>query len=180
LAGEIAYLLGGDFEVVRLMPNVVQDAIKGTTAVAVMGQYIPAWITIPGIWAVTPILNGNVTYQFDPALDIQYASTTDRKKPLLFSGKDQSLRIGPEFYLIVTPFAGGNEWLSRVNIQGKFHPWYEAYSTNTSMNYWWANSITYNLTSDGNFAVAFSYNRGRDENSGTLTNQYVASLTGKI
>jgi len=180
LAGEIAYLHGGNFEVVRLTPNVVQDAIKDTTAVAIMGQYIPAWITIPGIWHATPIPGWYVTYQFNPALNVQYASTTDSKKPLLFSGKDQSLRVGPNLDLIVSPFGTGTEWLSRIALHETFHPWYEVYSSNTSMHYWWANSITYNLTADGNFAVGLSYNRGRDENSGTLTNQYIVSLSGKI
>jgi hypothetical protein len=180
LAGEIAYLHSGDYEVVRLTPNVVQDAIKGTEAVAVKGQYIPVWVSQPGIWHTTYIFGGNVSYQFDPTLDVQYASTTDPKKPLLFSGKDQSLRVGPELTLIVSPLLQINDWLSRIAINETFHPWYEAYSSNTSMNYWWANAITYNLTSDGNFALGFSYNKGRDENSGTLTNQYIVSLNGKI
>jgi hypothetical protein len=180
LSGELAYLHSGDYEVVRLTPNVVQDAIKGTTAVAVMGQYLPLWVSRPGIWHTTYIFDGNVSYQFDPTLDLQYASTTDRKKPLQFSGKDQSFRIGPELTLIVMPFAGGGDLLSRIGLHETFHPWYEAYSSNTSTQYWWANAITYNLTADGNFAVGFSYNRGRDENSGTLTNQYIISLNGKM
>jgi hypothetical protein len=178
LSGEIAYLHSGDYDVVRLTPNVVQDAIKGTTAVAVMGQYLPVWVSRPGIWHTTYILDGNVSYQFDPTFDVQYASTTNAKNPLAFSGKDQSLRLGPELTLIVAPFAGSNDPLSRIGINETFHPWYEAYSSGTS--YWWANSIFYNITDNGNVAVAFSYNRGLDENSGTMTNQYVLSLTGKL
>jgi hypothetical protein len=178
LAGEIAYLHAGDYEIFRLIPNVVQDAIKNSTAIAIMGQYLPVWVSRPGIWHTTYALGGNVTYQFDPALDVQYASTTDRAKPISYSGRDQSLRVGPELTLIVTPFAAGNEFWSRVGVTETFHPWHEAYSNTTS--YWWTNSLTYNLTNDGNFAVGISYNRGLDENSGALTNQYVVSLNGKL
>jgi hypothetical protein len=42
------------------------------------------------------------------------------------------------------------------------------------------NSIFYNLDDTGNVSVGFSYNRGLDENSGTMTNQYTVSLNGKI
>lgn len=178
LAGEIAYLHSGDYEIFRVVPNVVYDEIKGTTAVATMLQYLPVWVSRPGIWHTTYAFNGNVSYQFDPTLDVQFASTTNRKTPLAFSGKDQSLRVGPELTFLVAPFAGGNSFLSRIGFTETFHPWYEAYSGKSS--YWWANAITYNLTDDGNFALGFSYNKGLDENSGALTNQYILSLNGKI
>jgi hypothetical protein len=180
VSGEIVYqTLSGDLQVFRLTPNVVRDDIKNTTAVAVMGQYVPALISLPGVWVPHGLLNTSILYQFNPTLDVQYASTTDRKKPLQFSGMSQSLRIGPELALIVTPFAGGgNDFLSRISINELFHPWYETYSERGS--YWWTNTIKYNLDQSGNFALALSYNRGKDENSGVMTNQYVLSLNGKI
>ncbi len=180
LSGELVYQsLSGDLHIFRLTPNVTQDDIHNTSAVAVMGQYIPAFLSLPGVWAPQAIINGNVIYQFDPTLDVQYASTTNQAKPILFSGMSQSLRIGPELALIVTPFAGGgNDFLNRIGINELFHPWYETYSNRGS--YWWTNTIKYNLDQKGNFALAFSYNRGLDENSGVMTNQYVLSLNGKI
>jgi hypothetical protein len=179
-SGELVYqTVPGDLQIFRLTPNVVRDDIKNTTAVAVMGQYVPALInSLPGIWMPHGLGNTGLLYQFDPTLDIQYASTTDRKKPLLFSGTSQSLRIGPELALIVKPFGDGNDWLSRISINELFHPWYETYSDRGS--YWWTNTIKYNLDQTGNFALALSYNRGLDENSGVMTNQYVISLNGKI
>src|SRR6185437_9984938 len=175
LAGEIAYLHSGNYEIFRVVPNVVRDEIKGTTAVATMLQYLPVWVAYPGIWHTTYAFNGNVSYQFDPTFDLQFASTTNRKTPLAFSGRDQSLRIGPELTFLVAPFVGGNSFWSRIGITETFHPWFEAYSGKS--NYWWSNAITYNLTDDGNFALGFSYNKGLDENSGAMTNQYIASLT---
>jgi hypothetical protein len=180
LSGEVAYqTLTGDLQIFRLTPNVVRDDIKDVSNVAVMGQYIPALISLPGIWVPHALFNTSILYQFNPALDIQYASTTDRKKPVLFSGMSQSLRIGPELLLIVAPFGGGgNDFLSRISINEFFHPWYETYSGHAS--YWWTNTIKYNLDQNGNFALGLSYNRGLDENSGVMTNQYVISLSGKI
>ena len=81
--------------------------------------------------------------------------------------------------MLVTPFAvGANPLLRRIGVNITFHPWYETYSNRGS--YWWANSIFYNLDDTGNVSVGFSYNRGLDENSGTMTNQYTVSLNGKI
>jgi hypothetical protein len=178
VSGEAVYQTTAALNIFRLTPNVVQDEIKNTTAVAVMAQYVPALISVPGIW-VPHAVNGNLIYQFDPTLDVQYASTTSRKNPILFSGMSESLRIGPELALIVSPFSHGqDDPLSRLSINELFHPWYETYSNRA--NYWWTNTIKYNLDAKGNFAISASYNRGQDENSGATMNQYVLSLNGKI
>ena len=177
LAGEIAYLHGGDYEIFQFIPNVVRDEIKNTTAVAAELQYIPAWVSHPGIWSPSVAID-NVSYHFDPALDFQYASTTNRKTPLAFSGQLESFRIGPELTFLVAPFGSNlDSFLHRIKITETFHPWYEAYSGKSS--YWWSNAITYNLTDGGAFALGFSYNKGLDENSGVLTNQYIVSLSAK-
>jgi len=180
LSGEITYLNGGlDYNVLRVTPNVVFDNIKNTTSGAVMIQYVPVWLSIPWLWSDWQIYP-NVYFQFDPTLDLQYASAMEHSQPLQFSGKDQSLRLGPELTFILQPFGSSKTTsspLSNIGISETFHPWYETYNGRGS--YWWDNSIFYNITSDGNFAVKFSYQRGLDENSGTMTNQYIASLTGK-
>jgi hypothetical protein len=110
---------------------------------------------------------------------LQYASTTDPKNPLQFSGKSQSLRIGPDLTLLVKPFAGGgDDFWDRLALNTTFHPWYEGYTGHGS--YWWTSAINYRLDEAGNVGLKFSYNRGLDENSGTMTNQYLASLSAKI
>jgi hypothetical protein len=175
LSGEVMYLSGGNYNVFRFTPNVVFDNIKGTTVVAAELQYIPILLPIHGWWSSYSI--GTATFQFDPTLDLQYASATGHSAPLKFSGKDQSLRLGPELTFFIKPLDLAGNFLSNLGFTETFHPWYEAYSGRGS--YWWANSVFYNITPDGNFAIALSYNRGLDENSGTMTNQYIASLTGK-
>lgn len=175
LSGEIAYEYGATLNVFRVIPNVVFDNIKNTTAAAVKAQYLPM---SDGLWANQGIPGLPYTISFNPALDLQYTSAMEHSQPLQFSGKDQSLRIGPELSLIVTPIYSPNNFFSHIGMNETFYPWYEAYTGHGS--YWWANSIFYNFTQDGSIALNLSYNRGLDQNSGTMTNQYVLSLTGKI
>ena len=181
VAGELAYSYDGNLNVFRVAPNVVFNNINNTTAGAVMFQYAPAWIQIPYIWAGTRIFGGAANFQFDPVFDVQYTSAMEHSKPLPFSGKDQSLRLGPELTFILTPLGSksslGNSILSNIGFSETFHPWYEAYNGRAS-SYWWDNSIFYNVTD--NIAVKFSYDRGLDQNSGVMTNQYILSLAGKI
>lgn len=177
-SGELGYASGNDYQYFRVTPNVVWDAIKNTTAVAVMGEYIPALSSL-GFWTVFHEFGDSLNWQFDPDMKLQYASTTDPKNPLQFSGKSQSLRIGPELTFLVQPFAGGtNDFLGRIGVNTTFHPWYEAYTGRGS--YWWTTALNYRLDDHGNFGLKFSYNRGLDENSGMMTNQYLASLSGKL
>jgi hypothetical protein len=178
LAGELGYvdLSGNNYQFFRVTPSVTQDAIKGTTSVAVMGEYIPAF---QGLWDNFGYFGGNINAQIDPELKVQYASTTNTKNPLAFSGKSQSLRIGPEATLIIQPYtAGTNPFLDRIALNVTFHPWYDTYWNHAS--YWWTNALVYNLTTDGNVAMSVKYNRGLDENSGVMTNQYIVGLSGKL
>jgi hypothetical protein len=178
LAGELGYvdLSGNNYQFFRVTPSVTQDAVKGTTSVAVMGEYIPAF---QGLWDTFGYFGGNINAQIDPELKVQYASTTDPKNPLAFSGKSQSLRIGPEVTLIAQPYTAGTiPLLDRIVISMSYHPWYDTYANKA--NYWWTNALTYNLTTDGNIALSLKYNKGLDENSGEMTNQYIVGLSGKL
>lgn len=176
-SGELGYAIANDYHFFRVTPNVVWDAIKDTTAVAVMGEYIPAMSSL-GFWTVFHEFGDVFNWQFDPDIKFQYARTTDPKNPVQFSGKSQSFRIGPDLTVLVQPFGTGNDFWSRIGLNTTFHPWYEAYSGRGS--YWWTSAVNYRLDDQGYFGVKFSYSRGLDENSGVMTNQYLASLSGKI
>ena len=142
-----------------------------------MAEYAPVWI-YKNLWADIPIF-GNITHiQFDPDFKLQYANAMEASKPLQFSGKDQSLRIGPELAVLIKPLDVAGSFLSHIGLSETFYPWYEAYTGHGS--YWWANSIFYNFTQDGSIALNLSYNRGLDQNSGTMTNQYILSLAGNL
>jgi len=176
-SGELGYINGNDYQYFRATPNVVWDAIKNTTAVAVMGEYIPALSSL-GFWTPFHAFGDTLNWQFDPDLKLQYASTTDRKNPMQFSGKSQSFRVGPDLTVLVQPFGTGGDFWSRIGLNTTFHPWYEAYTAHGA--YWWTSAVTYRLDDAGNVGLKFTYNRGLDENSGVMTNQYLASLSGRI
>ncbi len=128
-----------------------------------MGEYIPAFA---GLWDNRGYFGASINAQFDPEIKIQYASITDLKKPLLFSGKAESLRIGPELTLLAQPYSGGtNDLLDRLGLKVTYHPWYDTFASPRRLGslYWWSNSLTYRLDADGNFGVALSYDRGLDE-----------------
>jgi len=176
LSGEVAYLHSdGDIDVLRVTPNVTFNNLTNTTDAAVMVQYVPYWISMPGVWTQVGLPGNLWNFQFDPTLDFQYANAMEHSKPLMFSGKDQSLRIGPELTFIISPVGIKGNFLSNIGLSETFHPWYEIYNGHGS--YWWDNSIFYNITD--NISVKLSYDRGLDENSGTMTNQYILSLAGK-
>jgi hypothetical protein len=177
LSGEVAYLRSdGDIDVLRVTPNVVFNNLTNTTNAAVMVQYVPYWISTPGVWTQVGLPGNFANFQFNPTLDFQYANAMEQSKPLLFSGKNQSLRIGPELTFIIMPVGTKDDFWSNIGFSETFHPWYETYNGRGS--YWWDNSIFYNLTQ--NFSVKLAYQRGLDENSGVMTNQYILSLAGKI
>lgn len=174
LSGEFGFLWSESFNVIRVIPNVVFDNIKNMTDGAVELQYVPIWVGNDYIWHFTPLFD-SFSLRFDPTLDLQYASAMGNSKGLQFSsGKDQSLRLGPELTFIINNDSPG--FWGNVVFSETFHPWYETYSGRG--NYWWDNSVSYNITK--NVGLKFSYDRGLDENSGATTNQYIVSLTGKI
>lgn len=177
LSGELGYLYGMDYNVIRLTPNVVFDNIKNTTAAAVKLQYVPIWVNYSYLWHWEPLFGG-LLFRFDPTLDFEYANAIGHSAPLQFSGKDQSFRIGPELTFRLAPDADPNNFFGHIGFLETFHPWYDTYRAGGS--YWWSNSVFYNIDQKDNIAVSFSYNRGLDENSGVMTNQYILSLTGKI
>ena len=177
LSAEVAYLhSSGDIDVFRVTPNVVFDNIKNTTAAAVMAEYAPVWI-YKNLWADIPIFGNTTHIQFDPDFKLQYANAMEASKPLQFSGKDQSLRIGPELAVLIKPLDVAGSFLSHIGSLKLSIPGMKR--TPAADRYWWDNSIYYNISDDGNFAVKLSYQRGEDENSGTMTNQYILSLAGK-
>ena len=123
LSGEVAYLHSdGYIDVLRVTPNVVFNNLNNTTDAAVMVQYVPYWITIPGVWTQIGLPGNLWNFQFDPTVDFQYASAMERSKPLLFSGKDQSLRIGPELTFLISPVGIKGNFLSNIGFSETFHP----------------------------------------------------------
>jgi hypothetical protein len=156
--------------------STVNDRVKDTTAVTAAAAWIPVNNNLhihhpEGLFGI-------IGYSFDPQLLAQYASTTDRKNVLLFSGHNESLRLGPQLTLLLWPYVQDDSFWSHVSANIAYHWWYEV--LDGSQKDWFKSSLTYNFDKDGNFGLTGSYQRGHSEDTGTLTNLFMISLTGKM
>ena len=77
----------------------------------------------------------------------------------------------------VVPPAGVLDFLRNLYGTISYHWWDELYSGRT--NGWLDAAVHYNLDPNGNVAVAFSYQHGRTEDTGTDTDVYKVTLTAK-
>jgi hypothetical protein len=117
--------------------------------------------------------------RFDPDLVARFDSIVGKDQVLAFNGRRDSLRLGPEFALVVLPDPGYvTGALSRMSALFGYNVWYETYSRRQLS--WFTSSVNYNLDEAGNFGIKGSYNTGQDELTGKSTNIYTIGLSGKI
>jgi hypothetical protein len=169
---------GANFFMLRA--GVTEDNIKDTTAASAVFDWSPVvnplYIHFPYHFASfgLPIIT-----RFDPDLVARFDSATGNNQLLAFNNRHDALRLGPELALTILPDPGYLSGpLSRfVGLVG-FDAWYETYSKQEL--WWFTSSLTYNLDEAGNFGIQGTYKRGRDENTGNMTNIYTIGLSGKI
>jgi hypothetical protein len=155
-----------------------QDDIAGTDIANAKLEWMPTWL-----WdnRTIPIGAFGLTYNFTPEFIMQYDRVNDPKKIVAFSGGREALRIGPEAVLWVhlEPPAGPFRALfNSTFFRLVYHWWGEAYSGKTGS--WLDASFVHNLDAAGNVAVTLGYKRGRNEDTGVLTDLYKASLSAKL
>jgi hypothetical protein len=124
---------------------------------------------------------------FDPTLLAQFDEANGNKNTLQFNGKDQSVRLGPQLMLSMFPnklnrmFYPNEQFasvVSNLSFSVSYHPYYEMVSRR-SLSLFTVNA-KYNLDSDGHVALAASYQKGSDEDTGMPVNLVKVSLTGKL
>jgi hypothetical protein len=155
-----------------------QDDIAGTDIASAKLEWLPTWL-----WdnRTIPIGTFGLTYNFTPEFIMQYDRVTDPKKPVAFSGGREALRVGPEavLWVHVEPPAGPlKDLINSTFFRLVYHWWEETYSSKTGS--WLDASIVHNLDTDGNVALSFGYKRGRNEDTGVLTDLFKASLSAKL
>jgi hypothetical protein len=155
-----------------------QDDIAGTEIANAKLEWLPTWL-----WdnRTIPIGAFGLTYNFTPEFIMQYDRVTDPTKPIAFSGGREALRVGPEAVLWVhlEPPAGPlKNVINSTFFRLVYHWWEETYSRRTGS--WLDASIVHNLDTDGNVALTFGYKRGRNEDTGVLTDLFKASLSAKL
>jgi hypothetical protein len=97
---------------------------------------------------------------------------------------NQSLRVGPQIRFLARATDFGQtlpDWaqpLLSFRSSVTYHWWTEVYSGKTGS--WLDASLGYNLDKSGNVALAFSYKKGRNEESAKLTDLFKISLNVKM
>lgn len=179
ISGEVGwqnpvFINGKDY--VRGRFAVVRDDVLNSTNASGVIEWLPtyAWFagTLPGTLLV---------YNFTPEAMIQYDSTTTPGKTLMFSGRKEALRIGPEAVLwmgVYDPAGTLPDFLHRITANVTYHWWSELYSGRDDS--WLDASLTYRLDDAGHLGLKFAYNRGRTEETGALFDLYKVTLTAKL
>jgi hypothetical protein len=169
---------GANFFMLRA--GITEDYIKNTTAAHTVLDwspvFYPAYIHYPYHFSSFGI---PIITRFDPDLVARFDSATGKGQILAFNSRHDSLRLGPEFALLVLPDPGYVSGpLSRFSALFGYNIWYETYSGKRLS--WFTSSVNYNLDEAGNFGIKGSYNSGQDELTGKTTNIYTIGLSGKI
>jgi hypothetical protein len=165
----------------RLRGGAVEDRLKSTSSVNITGEWIPVYDD-GNIHINSPFRPFNRTapfiLEFIPTVLAQYAAVAGANQTLDFNDRAHALRIGPQVTVRVSPLPGIDGPFSRMHATVNYHWAYETYSGKGIS--WFDTAIVYNIDDDGHFALKASYKKGRDEDTGTLTDIYKIALTGKI
>jgi len=167
-------LLGGQ-QYFRIGGAGVFDRLDDTTAISFSGEWIPVYdryIHHP------ETLFGLLVYRFNPVLLAQYDSTTDKGKVLLFSGRDQSFRIGPQLTLYLQALPRVIPILSDFHANLTYHWSYETYSGRRF--HWFDSALGYNLDRAGHVGLNLIYRKGTEELTGKEVDSAKVVLSGKI
>jgi hypothetical protein len=126
-----------------------------------------------------------ILFRVAPELKIQYDQALENSAPVTFSGKTNSLRVGPEvtvvarlFYKEALPVLGGLVDLTNFVAKVTYHWDVETYSGNNFS--WFDASLTYNIGKEGHLGLSASYQKGEAEETGAPTDIYKVTLTGKF
>jgi hypothetical protein len=119
-----------------------------------------------------------VRFNILPEVKAQYDNATN-SKPLLFSGKQEAFRIGPEATVLfnVVPNAGLPDFMDRISAKITYRSQTEFYS-HRQLN-WFDTSLTYDLDQQGYFALTATYQNGSIDETGQQANVYKVALSGK-
>lgn len=178
ISGEIGFtnpvFAGSDY--VRGRAAATNDDILGFTTVNATVEWLPtyAWVagSIPGTY---------INFNFMPEAKLQYDSTTARGRFIRFSGRSESLRVGPELnlqYRFLGPDGIAYDLIRRFSGNLTYHWWTELFSGRSGS--WFTTSLTYNLDEEGHLGLTAAYKRGSDEITGANFDLYKLTLSAKL
>jgi hypothetical protein len=176
--GEFGFVTENGANYFRVRGGGIEDNIKNVSSANITGEFLPVYYPLHFHEPFRPFGITPFILRYDPLLLVQYNQTTGRKTVLDFNNRAEALRVGPQVTFTVLPLPGSSDFLSRLSGSLTYHWAYETYSQ-TGLS-WLQSAVKYNIDDAGHLAVALTYQRGRDEDTGTFTNVYKIALTGKI
>ena len=171
--GEVNYarLLGANDQDFRFSGSDVHDSDAGTDAASVALEWLPSYGKI-GIPNITPTISSLLT----PELALRYDSAMGPHQVVPFSGKNMSLRVGPEVDWLLYGSPGSDFKSFHLELVGDLD--YEVLSARW-LPYFDA-ALGYNLDASGNLSLTAEYSKGTDPDFGTAKDQMSLGLTGKL
>lgn len=154
-----------------------RDHIKDSTVAHASATWQPLYF-----WYASRMNFGSniLAYSWEPDVQVQYDSTTEDSKTILYSGERRSLRVGPQGYLwfkFLAPNSPLKKYFERTSASVTYHWWYENVSRKS--NNWLETTLTHNLTDDGYVALKFQYKLGQNEETGARTDLFKIALSAK-
>ncbi|MGY3487879.1 hypothetical protein ACVW1C_005762 [Bradyrhizobium sp. USDA 4011] len=177
-SAEFGWENAGGANYFRVRGDQVENNLKGTISATATAEFIPVYYPLYIHYPVIRPAGLPIDVRFDPELLVQYAEITGPRGVLDFNGMTRALRVGPQLSVYLFPEVDPTNFLSRMNANLTYHWAYETYSGRPID--WLQAAITYNIDDAGHFAVAATYKRGRDEDTGSFSHIYRIGLTGKI
>lgn len=165
----------------------------GTTSSSFVGEWIPAYVLGRYYNIGLPNQIGNTAFYYTPSpeLMVQYDRlVSGPNKFLLFSSRNEALRIGPEIVLLLNvdknqlPADLPQSVRDLLGNTSALITNHETWDTYTGTEYSWT-AISLNYTFPGrnnlpsNFGLSLSYGYGNSEATGNKTNQFKLGLAAK-
>ena len=167
----------------------------GTRSDTFVGEWIPTYRLGHQIQLALPTQLGSapISYTFTPELMVQYDHFDGGPKTaLLFASRNEALRVGPQFQLILTPdthissFVSA-DWASILQRVSLILTNHESWDQYTGKEYSWsAVALSYTFPpwlkfpNAPSFGLSASFGAGNSEGSGNYTKQFKIGLAAKL
>jgi hypothetical protein len=168
---------------VRFRGGGVENYLKSTSSSNLVLEWMPI-VNLLGVWTYAPTRIGNLPldFRFDPSLIAQHNAVAGKGQSLDFNDQNKAFQLGGQFAFTLFPHLSPgdseedpfNRWSANFGYR-----WTRETYTNRNLTLL-STGFTYNLDPNGYLGLGFSYDRGNDVDTGTFTNLYKVSLTGKI
>ncbi len=177
LVGMVGFDTGTIQSYFRLRAAYIDDEIKGVNSVNSTLEWVP--VSLPLGIHYPEMLVPHLQYRLDPSVIVQYDHSDSDLNPIVFSGRADSVRVGPALTLRFLPFYLPSDDTMLANLSGAIsYHWDEELNSGRTYSLF-TSSLTYNFTRAGNVGITASYNKGEDETTGVRSDVFDVALAIK-